>query len=564
MSSNSMPFFSNFIWFVKEIFKVVRNPIGVLGGLLDAVRGWKFSRSWRSLLVNLPSAVFVASVYIVYGFSQFHTADGEVQRYLVESEKVCSTSTLEKACDQLIEPDFCKELGLAPPQADPKSAIVTSELTKKQVELLCKRILSINADNQTAHYRLGLIYFINGNPQAATDEMRLLAEGKKYDFPQANAWLAKSSISSGAYLDEKSLAQLIADLEKAVAWKNGDVRLMRVYSRQLEQVGETQKAIVVAQKAAFLKPELNLDLARLYARVGNQKGLSDCAYAVEEYYGRKLNTSEEEDTDRLAIAEVWRLMGKLDKASTVLTEGLFNKPDRTLLARELSEIQLLHYVASIARQPDGTFRADIALLEKAAETAPDNPNISIEIAKLLPMGIQSTKKLIDILKKQIHQDIVVAQAYMYLAEGYFGSGNIKEAIRNWEVALQKDARNTSAMNNLALALARTNPADLDRPFELLQLALSLAPSKPEILDSLGDVLMIANRPKEAINKYEMTIRQDKSRLSTRKKMVDAYRAIGMEDEAVAQSKVIQSMIEAAEIEKSKDALEKDEANTPPK
>ena len=98
----------------------------------------------------------------------------------------------------------------------------------------------------------------------------------------------------------------------------------------------------------------------------------------------------------------------------------------------------------------------------------------------------------------------------------------------------------------------------------LSIALSLAPGSPELLDSLGDVLMIANRPKEAINKYELAIRQDKSRLSTRKKMVDVYQAIGMADESVAQSKVIQSMIEAVEIEKSKDGLEKDQAKTPPK
>jgi len=563
MSLNSVSFFSNFNWFVKEIFKVVRSPIEVLGGLLDAARGWKFSRSWRSLLLNLPAAVFIAGVYIVYGFSRFHTADGEMQRFLVESEKICSTSTLEKACDQLIEPDFCREIGLAPPEADPKSAIVTTELTKKQVELLCKRILSIEADNQTAHYRLGLIYFINGNPQAATDEMRLLAEGKNYDFPKANAWLAKSSISSGAYLDEKLLPQWTANIAKAVAWKNADVRLMQIYSRRLELAGETQKAIVVAQKAAVIQPELNLDLARLYARVGNQQGLRECAYAVEEYFGRKLNTSQEEDKDRLAIAEVWKLMGKLDLASTVLAEGLLNKPDRPLLRRELSEIQLKLYIESIAQQPDGKFRADLALLETAAETAPDNPSISVEIAKLLPMRIQSTKKLVDVLKKQIHEDTVGVQAYMFLADGHFGLGNIKEAIRNWEAALQKDSRNTTAMNNLAVALARSNPANLDRPFELLSMALSLAPSSPEVLDSLGDVLMIANRPKEAINKYELAIRQDKSRLSTRKKMVDAYKAIGMEDEALAQSKVIQSMIEAAKIEKSKDGLEKDEANSPP-
>jgi hypothetical protein len=212
MSMNPVSFFSNFNWFAKEIFKVVRSPIEVLGGLLDAARGWKFSRSWRSLLLNLPAAVFVAGVYIFYGFSRFRTADGELQRFLVESEEICSTSTLEKACDQMIEPDFCREIGLAPPEADPKSAIVTTELTQKKVELLCKRILSIEAGNQTAHYRLGLIYFISGNPEAATDEMRLLAEGKNYDFPKANAWLAKSSISSGAYLDEKSLPQWTANI----------------------------------------------------------------------------------------------------------------------------------------------------------------------------------------------------------------------------------------------------------------------------------------------------------------------------------------------------------------
>ena len=97
------------------------------------------------------------------------------------------------------------------------------------------------------------------------------------------------------------------------------------------------------------------------------------------------------------------------------------------------------------------------------------------------------------------------------------------------------------LNNLALVLAKTSEANVERSLNLLNKALSLSPGNAEILDSLGDVLLIAKRPKDAINKFELAIMRDVSRLETRKKLLVAYQLNGMEDMAKSLSDVIQKM-----------------------
>jgi hypothetical protein len=53
--------------------------------------------------------------------------------------------------------------------------------------------------------------------------------------------------------------------------------------------------------------------------------------------------------------------------------------------------------------------------------------------------------------------------------------------------------------------------------------------------------MAAKKPKEAINKYEQSIAVDENRIETRKKLVDAYLAAGLNDLAKAQKEIIESM-----------------------
>ena len=63
--------------------------------------------------------------------------------------------------------------------------------------------------------------------------------------------------------------------------------------------------------------------------------------------------------------------------------------------------------------------------------------------------------------------------------------------------------------------------------------------------------------KEAVAKYELAIRFDKTRISTRKKLIEVCRANGMEDMAAT----IQRVIEKMERENASEAAKTNEKDT---
>lgn len=534
-------FVNNAMWLGSEFLKIFYSPVGVAGGFIDAFRGWKFSRSKARFWFHLPSLALLVTIYLIFGFSVFSRKDSRIQLLSVESEGRCPTKTIEATCDQMFEEDFSKAIGSNGAETIVYKTLPIPDLTKRYIELLSKRILSIQPSNQVAHYRLGMIYGIRGQSEEALLIMSELATGKFGDCPQANAWMAKELLKQKAAGIDVPADVLLTILEKAPKWKYVDSRLISYYARTLEDMGETLKAVSVAKQAAATKPELNLELARLYSRIGFQEELKSAANLVEDVFLKRLNSPLEKESDRLAVAEARRMTNRLEQAAEILTEGLLNKSSGPRIKRELSEIQRLIYLKSVSQTEDGAYLASLSLLEKAADTDPSNPNASEEIAKLLPLKIKPTKKLMDMLKKQIDMGITNVSTHILLAEEFFSLGNNKEAIKNWEQALNKDPSHIGAMNDLALCLSKASEKNTDRSLELLNKALSLSTRNPEILDSLGDVLMMAQRPKDAINKYELAIRNDNGRIETRKKLVKAYQANGMDDMAKALTNVIQKM-----------------------
>ena len=539
-------------WLGQEVLKVFYTPVGVAGGMIDAFRGWKFSRSWVRFWFHLPSVVLLITVYLVFAFSILGRSDSRIQSLSVKSEKNCATKLMEEIYAEKSEEEFSKVAGLSYIDVTESKTVPISDVTKRYVELLSKRILSIQPNNQTAHYRLGLIYSLTEQNEAARSEMLELANGKYGECIQASAWMAKDLLKRQVAGVEVSTPELATYLEKASKWKNVDFRLVTYFARILEAAGDAPKAISLTKQAAVNRPELNLDLARLYYRQGYQAESRSVATSVEDLFMKKLNSVSEKESDRLAVAEARRMTGRLEQAAEVLEEGLLNKSSVPATRRELSEIYRLIYLKTVFKTEAGPYQADLAQLEKVADIDPSNPNVSGDIAKLLLLKIKPTKKLVDVLKKQIEAGITNASAHILLAENFLQFGNTKEAIKNWESALAKDPNQPGALNNLALVLAKESESNIDRSLGLLTKALALSPNNPEILDSLGDVLLMAKRPKDAFNKFELSIRFDPQRLATRKKLFDAYQLNGMDDMAKALSKVIEKMERAKAEEESKD------------
>jgi len=542
MKNRRTTFLSDTKWLLSEFAKVFYNPIGVAGGFIDATRGWKFSRIWWRVWLHTPFVVLLCSAYGASSASLFRSVESQIQALKVESEGRCTTVRLENNCNEIYESDFSKAVGLSQVLPD-KPLEPLSELTIRNVELFARRAISVDPTNQDAHFRLALIYLLSDRNEQGRSELQLLASGKFGVFPQASAWLAKDDIVRKTRGEDVSLVLLMSHLEQASQWKDCDARLLYAYSYFLQATGDVVKSTVLANKASIANPEFNLHLARLYELQKDEKSLRATAYVVEDVFGKRLNSKMEKDADRLAVAEVKKLTDRLEEAETVLQEGLDLRPSSMELRRELSEVQRLLYTKSILQREDGGVDADLILLEKAGTTDPSNPNIISDIAKLLPMKIKPTKPLMELLKTQIAAGKTNVQTHLLLAQGFVLMDNMKEALKNWEIVIAKEPNNVGALNNLALGLAMDSPANCDRSLALISKALELSPNNAEFLDSLGDILVIAKRPLEAINKFELAVRVDKSRVQTRRKLVRVYQSLGMEDMAKTQSRVIE-MIES--------------------
>ena len=73
------------------------------------------------------------------------------------------------------------------------------------------------------------------------------------------------------------------------------------------------------------------------------------------------------------------------------------------------------------------------------------------------------------------------------------------------------------------------------------MADSLCPNNADVLDTWGEVSMAANRPRDAVNKFERAIKNDSKRIDIRKKLIAAYRAAGLNAMAATQLELVQSL-----------------------
>ncbi|XZE20271.1 hypothetical protein SH449x_000135 [Pirellulaceae bacterium SH449] len=552
---------TNWKWFFSELFKLFTSPLAFAASGLDAARGWRYSRQWWRFFISIPACLFLSLIYLVYGFSYFERTDTKIQRYGVKSEMVCSTQLLEEVAYGKIDflglnsrsatEDLNPEKDELPPVENGGKKL--TELQIRYIRLLNDRILQIQPTDGSAHYRLGLLKAITGDREGALDEMRALANNEANPFPAANSWVATELLDRWLKMPTSAIySELVANLKLASAWPGVKPQVLEFYANLLFSKNMTADGIGIAQQAAKKNRAYHLLLMQYYKKVGNADGLRTSGYEVESYYKPRLNTALEAVSDRLALVEAAFLLDKPETSLSIVEEGLkkFSGEDRKALSRTLSNIKIRLFQQSKQKLDDGTYTAEISLLDDAADADPDNPILSEEIANLLQSRIRPSRKAISILKRQIDAGVTTAETHRTLAIGYYLTGNTAEAIRNFDFAVGKSRTDSDSRNDLAMLLARENNPEIERALKLIEEAIAMAPNNPAYLDTYGQVLMIAGRYVEAVPKLEQSlenvvdlddIEKLKSHINTRRQLSRAYREINMIDMANAQDGVINKL-----------------------
>jgi cytochrome c-type biogenesis protein CcmH/NrfG len=134
--------------------------------------------------------------------------------------------------------------------------------------------------------------------------------------------------------------------------------------------------------------------------------------------------------------------------------------------------------------------------------------------------------------------------HLMLATHWLKKGDFALAIPHLEVANRKSPNAPVILNNLALALLRVSPDNAQTAKALIDHALKISGPHPEMLDSQGEVRMTAGDYVGAVESFESAIGLDGNRISTRKRLIEAYEKAGLKDLVPVQAQKIRD-IEAA-------------------
>jgi tetratricopeptide (TPR) repeat protein len=370
--------------------------------------------------------------------------------------------------------------------------------------------------------------------------MESMAPSDVKGYEPAHTWLAGDllqRLTSGMAADRQALNHHLAI---ASDWSGTNPALLAVYSQLLESEKRSREAIGMMQRAANREPSHYLALASLFARYKQPIQAKEAVERAVQHFSASFGKKDEPDYDRIAVAEAYLQIQKLDEAIKVLQQGLAVRLDRPALRRALSNVYRIAYRMQLTRSEDG-IQANLNLLNAALAADPTNPLLGEEVALLQPMGIKPDDQLIQTLQKQLAAGTATAITHVLLGNAYYARNDLKKAQIHWELALGQDPNCILAINNLAMAMALKEKPDFDRAMELVDRALTITKDNPEVLDSKGEILALMGKHLDAIPFFENAIRLGPYRVLTREKLARSYDAAGLQEQSQAQWDVIEKI-----------------------
>ncbi|MDZ4848333.1 MAG: hypothetical protein SGI77_03500 [Pirellulaceae bacterium] len=570
-----------------SVFSLIRSPETFPGLLLESFTDWSRNRKWILIWSTMPALIAILGFMLAGLFLSFRSSSSIVQSALSVVDKKIPRDDLESlAFDEhyirnriKVRPDptiYIESSSSEEPAFKKTELVANDEFVNsakfRESEVLLHRATNTSSDSIQAKYRLALLTSLDSKRPDRQKEadalMESLAENAMEEFPPAHAWLAVSLYGLPKQLDPVEIIQLDNYLRIASKWKLIEPSLLSLYSSICLQSGQPKKALSMAKLAAEFRPELNLAYAQICKMLGpeHDRELQKAAKAAEVAFNSKLGTPLETDNDRIGLAQALLLQDNNEQAIEILASGLSEDvSEHKPLRRGLADMYIDKFRSDNSEQlakadpkRDDTAAvepgesADVALpvvidwtnLLEAAKFDRDNPVVGQEIAMQWRKLERPPRELLKVLSYQLQNDIASNGARVMVAELYLIAGRVKEARAQWEHILQKDPYVIPALNNLAVLLSRETPPNLSRAIELIDRAYRIQPMSAEMCDTYGEVYMNAGRPMDAIAKLEESIRLDPTRKTTRKRLSDCYRQLGMNEMAEEQDLQIRKLTDA--------------------
>ncbi|HBE68396.1 MAG TPA: hypothetical protein DDW52_09635, partial [Planctomycetaceae bacterium] len=288
--------------------------------LLSCITRWAKSRNWRALLTAgalLWTLPLLVCCFVLWGWSISPQVIYERNMNLVDR---LIAETLDNQPDDPVNS----------PGDDGADAAADKHDTQES-SLALRRILQLGKDNERVSHIVAMQLVRQGRWGDAVAKLRKIAPERGSGFPPAHLWLAEYQVS---VLKKFNVQVLLNDLDVA----NGSLttmpgKMVLVHAQLLVGVGRESDALSMLELRAKQSPKLNLDLAKLAAKLDRPQELRAAVAVCEELLSQEYADNDRDERFYLESAELAGLVGETETLKRFINAGVEAFPDSADLRR---------------------------------------------------------------------------------------------------------------------------------------------------------------------------------------------------------------------------------------
>ena len=212
--------------------------------------------------------------------------------------------------------------------------------------------------------------------------------------------------------------------------------------------------------------------------------------AIERYEILLQNDPDKVDYLR-RLASAYAMKRDYSTSEKVLNDAIARQEDpekRSVLEAALARMvlsQAVNFQNFSSTDPESR-KKYLALLKRAFEVNPKNVEAAVLVTRFGFANFPESKEALEILDVREEREKAPSQALEIAGTAEVLRGDKLLGIRLLELAIQKNARNHEALNNLAFVIMESNP---QRALELSTIAIGIQPKNAGYFDTRGNIYM---------------------------------------------------------------------------
>jgi tetratricopeptide (TPR) repeat protein len=399
-------------------------------------------------------------------------------------------------------------------------------------EMIGRKLVDLRPDDPTGRYLIALCADAQGETERAWRLMTQIAPRTAPGFAPAQWWLVCKLSRQSRQAGIQTVEEIRDRLRQFVILERDHAQAHMMLGQSELALANIDDALAQMDRAADLAPAYHLTVARVAARMGRTAPARSHAERAGFWLKRPIEQSPEDIDARLHWVDALAMTGEFRRAEEVLLEGLQLDPDPRLAGR-LVQLSVTAFDV-ISQQPTRLqqgVRQQLAILERALAMAPQHEGLLKRLAMLSIDPLDTERKAAALLQPTLDAGTAPLAVRMVLGNDALQREDFVAAREHLEAAHRLEPGFSVCLNNLALALAQSEEAELERALSLADAAVQAEPDRPEFRETRGQILVKLERYEEAIPELREGLKSPGPIWQTHAVLADAYDAVGETQQA---------------------------------